>query len=71
MLPVAYKKHHTTEDLSDKIPNTRWYSTIRIDNDVKDAVGGFVREDNRESFSLLSEESCSSSAVRGDATRKS
>ncbi|CAA0838105.1 Unknown protein [Striga hermonthica] len=66
--PVLYSKHHTTEDLSDKISNTR-YSAVRIDDDVKDPVNRFAREDNRESLSLLSEESCSSTAVRGDATR--
>ncbi|KAL3653240.1 hypothetical protein CASFOL_002921 [Castilleja foliolosa] len=60
-LPVPYPKHQTTGDLSYEIHNTR-YSAITIDDDVKEAVNHFVREDNSESLSLLS---------RGDATRKS
>ncbi|GFP91196.1 hypothetical protein PHJA_001263600 [Phtheirospermum japonicum] len=68
--PIPYPKHQATGDLSYEIPNTR-YSAIKIDENAKDAVNHFVREDNGESLSLLSEESCTSAAVRGDATRKS
>ncbi|KAI3450231.1 hypothetical protein Pfo_006896 [Paulownia fortunei] len=52
--PVPYPKHQITEDIPDIIiSDTRWYSPIGIDNDVKDAVNRFVREDTRESLSLL------------------
>ncbi|KAL0458900.1 UNVERIFIED_CONTAM: hypothetical protein Slati_0517200 [Sesamum latifolium] len=68
--PFPYRKHQKTEDLPDVIiSETRWYSAVEIDNGVKDAVDHFVTEDARESLSLLSEESCSSTAVRGDAAK--
>ncbi|KAL0389139.1 UNVERIFIED_CONTAM: hypothetical protein Scaly_0271000 [Sesamum calycinum] len=61
--PFPYRKHQNTEDLPDVIiPETRWYAAVEIDNGVKDAVDHFVTEDARESLSLLSEESCSSTA---------
>ncbi|XP_020550108.1 uncharacterized protein LOC105163855 isoform X4 [Sesamum indicum] len=70
--PFPYRKHQNTEDLPDVIiSETMWYAAVEIDNGVKDAVDHFVTEDARDSLSLLSEESCSSTAVRGDAAKNS
>ncbi|KAL8055839.1 hypothetical protein ABFX02_04G081100 [Erythranthe guttata] len=70
--PVPYTKHQIAKDLPDDIIlDTRWYPGIEIDNDVKSTVNRYARDDNRDSLSLRSEESCSSTAVRGDAADKS
>ncbi|KAL8531294.1 hypothetical protein ACS0TY_008058 [Phlomoides rotata] len=67
--PVQYPKHRTTKDLPDVVFSDKmWPSSIGID---KDAVNHLAREDTTESLSLLSEESCTSTAARGDATMKS
>ncbi|KAK4407639.1 hypothetical protein Sango_0344900 [Sesamum angolense] len=61
--PFPYQKHQNTEDLPGVIiSETKWYTAVEIDNGVKDAIGHFVTEDARERLSLLSEESCSSTA---------
>ncbi|KAA8535217.1 hypothetical protein F0562_030220 [Nyssa sinensis] len=67
--PAPYYKHQTSENDHDFItPNgTTWYPTRGRNCDIGDvpnqpAWSCFVKEDPRESLSLLSEESCSSSA---------
>ncbi|KAL2486224.1 hypothetical protein Adt_30980 [Abeliophyllum distichum] len=71
-----YTKLQISEYLHDfEISDARWYSTIGIDHNVKDASNQpawarFIREHKRESLNL-SEESCSSSAVRGNEIKKS
>ncbi|KAL2508151.1 uncharacterized protein Fot_31798 [Forsythia ovata] len=71
-----YTKLQISEYLHNfEISDARWYPTIGIDHNLKDASNQparacFIREHERESLSL-SEESCSSSAVRGDEIKKS
>ncbi|KAA8543646.1 hypothetical protein F0562_021608 [Nyssa sinensis] len=76
--PAPYYKHQTSENDHDFItPNgTTCYPTLGRNCDIggvpnQPAWSCFVKEDSRETLSLLSEESCSSSAVRGEATKKS
>ncbi|XP_051134643.1 uncharacterized protein LOC127253884 isoform X2 [Andrographis paniculata] len=65
------RKHQIIEDLSDvMVSDTRRRSTLGVGKDVKDSVSCFLTTDTRESLSLLSEESCSSTAVRGDSKKK-
>ncbi|XP_073271274.1 uncharacterized protein [Primulina huaijiensis] len=67
---LPYSKYKIPEDYPDfKISDTR-YTTFKIDDEDKDTSTCFASEDTRE-ISRLSEESCSSTAVRGDATKKS
>ncbi|XP_057789764.1 uncharacterized protein LOC131006604 isoform X11 [Salvia miltiorrhiza] len=67
--PGPYAKHIIMEDVhGTRISDNRWHSGIEINNDVKD--NNSVSEDSRER-SLLSEESCSSTAVRDASTKKS
>ncbi|XP_022847113.1 uncharacterized protein LOC111369718 isoform X3 [Olea europaea var. sylvestris] len=67
-------KHQMSEYLRDfEISDARWF-TIGIDHNVKDASNQpswscFIREHERENLSL-SEESCSSSAVRGNESNR-
>ncbi|KAL0419310.1 UNVERIFIED_CONTAM: hypothetical protein Sradi_1344500, partial [Sesamum radiatum] len=65
----SYDDYHHNKDLWDQDINFEaWnvqkqrYAAVEIDNGVKNAVDHFVTEDARESLSLLSEESCSSTA---------
>ncbi|KAA8535203.1 hypothetical protein F0562_030206 [Nyssa sinensis] len=67
--PAPYYKHQTSENDHDFITpkRTTWYPTRGRNCDIGDvpdqpAWSCFVKEDPRESLSLLSEESCSSSA---------
>ncbi|XP_073143469.1 uncharacterized protein [Henckelia pumila] len=65
-----YPKYNILEEYPDfKISDSR-FTTIRIDDEDKDNSTCFASEDTRE-MSRMSEESCSSTAVRGDATKKS
>ncbi|KAI8016121.1 hypothetical protein LOK49_LG05G01535 [Camellia lanceoleosa] len=75
--PPPYSKQRRSEGDHDFMtPDETWYPMVGRKCDIRDVTNQqawscFVTEDAEESLSLLSEESCSSSAVRGKATNRS
>ncbi|CAL5386283.1 unnamed protein product [Camellia sinensis] len=75
--PPPYSKQSRSENDRDFITaDETWYPMGGRKCDIRDVTNQqawscFVTEDAEESLSLLSEESCSSSAVRGKATNRS
>ncbi|CAK9139873.1 unnamed protein product [Ilex paraguariensis] len=73
--PAPYSKHQVSKsDHNFIITDGPWSPTVRRTFDVGDVTNQpawscFVTEEARESMRSLSEESCSSSAVRSEATR--
>ncbi|XP_059646664.1 uncharacterized protein LOC132293271 isoform X7 [Cornus florida] len=70
---ATYSKHQMSEnDFDFIIPDGTWYSTVGKNCDGRDVTNKLawscLMEDARDNMSMLSEESCSSSAVRGKAS---